>query len=246
MLKKLMIRTWRGPLPEWTPQFRIATSRLSEYGWDFIIVDNWDSVESRIKSKFGIDLPPNLDTRKAGDYDPLLGVLFEEELKGYDFWGHFNLDCVYGRIDRWLPDAFLGVDIFGNDPGAVCGPFTVYKNCEKVNQLFRGVNNVYDPGDWKGNLKSPTFYGWDEGHFSHHVHNSALNGEIIFASGFFQAHDHLTNDHRRLANDWKAGVIAMGPVRILPDGTLVDNVTSREIMMYHFNQTRKWPVAPNA
>ena len=249
-LKKLMIRTWRGPLPPWTPQFRQTVSRLSETGWDFAIIDDWESVRLRANKRLGVAIPDQIDTRKPGDYDPAIGELFPDLIKGYDFWGHFNLDCVYGRLSHFLPDDFLtNIDIYGNDPGAVCGPFTIYQNCEKVNRLYR------EAPTWKEDFENPHFLGWDEGVFSDYTEREALRGGIRFTSGFLQAHDHMTESHRLVA--WgikgrhdKVESLA-GPTKdtsIVPTvwfddkGTLIDGVTGQEIMMYHFNQTRRWPV----
>lgn len=234
MLKKLMIRTWRGTLPPWTTQFRASVSHLSESGWDFAIIDDWLSVRRRIQANLYITIPQEIDTRKPGDYDPANSIIFADLIKGYDFWGHFNLDCVYGRLSHWLPDSFLSnIDIYGNDPGAVCGPFTLYRNCEKVNNLFQSTP---DP-EWHYNASTSRFLGWDEGGFSDHVRQSALRGDIRFASGFLQAHDHMTPKHYEFADS----LIGNYPVKFNDDGALIDNVTDQEIMMYHFNQTRRWP-----
>ena len=238
MLKKLMIRTWRGPLPSWTPQFMSSVEPLKAFGWKFVIMP-WDLFRGIVETDIKIRIPYDIDTRKPGDYDPALGDILSVsnmyDIHQDDFWGHFNLDCVYGRLSHFLPDSFLAnIDIYGNDPGAVCGPFTIYRNCERVNRLYRDVF------DWKDDFQSPTFLGWDEGRFSTHVRGAALRGEIRFTSGFLQAHDHMTVEHQRHAQipDDK-GIIA--PVRF--DGPcLIDNVTGQEIMMYHFNQTRRWPV----
>ena len=39
------------------------------------------------------------------DLRPAYGVLFEEYLDGYDFWGHCDLDVLFGRIRDHLPPA---------------------------------------------------------------------------------------------------------------------------------------------
>lgn len=227
-----MIRTWRGELPEWTPKFREHVRHLCSHGWDFI-TPQWSTLRARAKQKLNIDIPEPCETRKAGDYDPALGVLFDDVISDYDFWGHFNLDCVYGRLDRWLPDDFLcNIDIYANDPGAICGPFTVYRNTLVVNRLFEGVDR------WREIMCDPKFHAFDEITFSKLVNAASLQGFIRFTSGFLQAHDHMTDSHWYAANNL-AGLL---PVYVTHDGTLMDTVTDREIMMYHFNQTRRWPL----
>lgn len=223
-MRKLLIRTWFGSLPSWTEKFKAHVEHLKQYGWEFLIVDDIEWFKKRCRETLGVEVQPEPGTRKAGDYDPYLGVIFAKELRGYDFWGHFNLDCVYGRLDRWLPDAFLeNIDVFGNDPGAICGPFSIYRNRADVNELFREAES------WKENLETSDYYGFDEAQFSRAVHQVSLSGSIRFASGFFQSHDKMWR-HRGFPK-----------IRIDSDGSLIDVPLGREIMLFHFNATRTWP-----
>lgn len=230
MLKKLMIRTWFGPLPDWYPEFREHLRHLEKYGWDFLLINEYHWFWNEVKMQLGIQLPDEaqIDRRKAGDWDPYLGAVMQKYLKTghYDYWAHVNLDAVYGRIDQWLPDSYLcNLDIFGNDPGAICGPFTVYRNAEKINQLFSECPT------WRDNLQDPKFRGWDELAFNDTIKRLVLSGQITMGSGFFQSHDHIDYAHKQHRG-----------VYILPDGKLIDPLYNREVMMYHFNQYRKWPV----
>lgn len=229
-MRKLMVRTWFGPLPEWHDQFMAHVEHLKKFGWEFLVVNNYDWYVNEVELQLGVTLPPEstIDKRKCGDWDPYIGAIFQTHIKTgrFDYWGHFNLDAVYGRIDRWLPDNFLDmIDIFGNDPGAICGPFSVYRNMRTVNELFQEVPN------WMENLQSPKFCGWDELDFSRAVVRASLEGVVRFASGFFTAHDHMTDAHRKRQE-----------VRINEDGSLIDLVSGKEIMLYHFNTKRVWPV----
>ncbi len=226
MLKKLMIRTWFGDLPPWTEEFVEHVQHLKAYGWDFMLVCDPVLFRQLCKQNLGVEPAIIPGSRKAGDFDPYLADIFPGAIEDYDFWGHYNLDAVYGRLDRWLPDSFLqNVDVFANDPGQICGPFTLYRNVRRVNELYRGVET------WRENLADPCFRGWDELDFSKEVVHQSLKGYVTFASGFFQAHDHMTDTHK-----------ALRKVRIKKDGSLIDGCTGREIMMYHFNQSREWPV----
>jgi hypothetical protein len=228
MLRKLMIRTWFGPLPPWTEQFKAHVERLKEFGWDFLIWNDFEEFRKRVELGTGVLIPEKLDTRKAGDYDPYNAVIFPDLIKGYDYWGHFNLDCVYGRLEKWIPDAFLeNCDIFANDPGQICGPFSVYRNCPNINELFKWG----DPDVWRNNLKQGAFQGYDEIAFNTQVREAVALGHITAGWGFFQSHDHMTRGHASYPH-----------VVIQKDGAILDLLQDREVMMYHFNQTRKWPV----
>lgn len=231
MLKKLMIRTWFGDLPPWTQQFVNHVTFLEEYGWHFLLVTNIDYYRKQFEEKVGMRPAIYENTRKAGDFDPFIGKVFEDQIKGFDYWGHYNLDAVYGRLDRWIPDSFLeNLDIFANDPGAICGPFTVYKNTERINKLYEQVPT------WRRNVRTPDFLGWDERDFNLAVQDRVLDGRIVMGSGFFQTHDHVSRLHRRHQES------ELPYIKIRSDGSLLDIVAGKEAMMFHFNQTRRWPV----
>lgn len=181
---------------------------------------------------FGAMTANGHDPRKIAEYDPALGVT-ELALEAgpnwkdpfYAFWGHCNLDCVYGRLDRWLTEEFLeSLDIFGNDPGAICGPLSVYRNVPRVNRLFFQV-----PG-WKEIFESPKFHGFDEGAFSRRVVEADREGIIRFKSSFWQSHDKMP------------GHTEKPRIHLESDGALWDEVLDKEIMMFHFNRYRKWPL----
>lgn len=226
MLRKLFIRVWIGPLPDWYEQWLENTATLKPYGFDFLVENDYESFRERCKAKLGVDINVTPGTRKAGDFDPALGVLFEEELKGYDFWGHTGLDVAFGRLDRFVSDEFLsGLDIFGNDPNAINGCFSLYRNCDVVNNLFR------EQRDWTEIFEDPGHYGFDEIHFTEVVLRAADEGRIRFGSAFWQSHD--TQPGHKL----------VPRLSIKSDGTLLDMVTGKETMMFHFHKYRRWPIS---
>ena len=225
-MRKLFIRTWIGPLPLWYDQWCKHVETLKPLGFDFLVENNYEAFRARCHDKLGIDINVTPGTRKAGDFDPAYGVLFEEELKSYDFWGHTGLDVCFGRLDRFVPDELLQtLDIFGNDPNAICGPFSLYRNCDPVNNLFR------ERADWKEILEANRMYGFDEIEFSEVVVKAAEEGRIRFKSGFWQSHD------------TQPGHNPTPQMSILPDGTLWDRVKQQETMMFHFHRYRQWPIS---
>lgn len=59
---------------------------------------------------------------KLCDYKPLYGYIFRSYIKKYDFWGHCDLDCIFGRIREFLTD-----DIFDNYDRILClGHMSLY------------------------------------------------------------------------------------------------------------------------
>ena len=44
---------------------------------------------------------------KLCDFKPTYGILFSELLKGYDFWGHGDIDVIYGNIRKFMTEKVL-------------------------------------------------------------------------------------------------------------------------------------------
>lgn len=220
MLKKLFIRVWAGPLPEWYEKYIENTNSLKKYGFDFMVWNDTKKLAELAKEKLGVTLELEDGSKKAGDVDPLYGIIFEDYIRGYDFWGHTGLDCVYGRLDRFVSDEYLSdCDIFGNDPGSICGPFSLYRNTPKVNNLFKKYPR------WKEMIEDKKTWGFDEIQFAELV-NQQKDLRVKYA--FWQNYD----DYKNLQKQ---------DLKLLEDGTLWDNRANKETMMYHFNWLRNYP-----
>lgn len=85
-----------------------------------------EKVQEKFQFKICLEQP-----YKFCDYKPAYGYIFEEYLIGYDFWGHCDIDCIYGRFDN-----FLREDAFLNDKILRLGHLTLYRNCEENNRRF--------------------------------------------------------------------------------------------------------------
>ena len=89
---------------------------------------------------------------KLCDYKPAYGDLFHDYLKGYDFWGHCDIDLVFGDIRKFITDDILEkYDRIGVD-----GPFTLYRNTHSINALYRKI------GDYKRIFVDQQAWGFDE------------------------------------------------------------------------------------
>jgi hypothetical protein len=57
---------------------------------------------ARIERKFDFEVSLERPYKLCG-LRPAFGEIFRDELAGYDFWGHSDLDVVFGRIRKHLP-----------------------------------------------------------------------------------------------------------------------------------------------
>lgn len=74
------------------------------------------------------------------EFRPAFGEIFKEELKGYDFWGHCDVDVVFGNLNDFITDALL------EEYDAVLngGHLSLYRNAEKINRLYLGKGGAFD------------------------------------------------------------------------------------------------------
>ena len=63
---------------------------------------------------------------------PTYGLCFEKYLAAYDFWGHVDLDMIYGDLRAFLPD-----DVLESHARIYCrGHLSLFRNTPEVNRLF--------------------------------------------------------------------------------------------------------------
>lgn len=74
---------------------------------------------------------------KLCDLKPAYGLIFEDYLDAYDFWGHCDMDIVWGNIRAFITDDILeGYDIISTRKGKMSGHFTLYRNTAALKTLF--------------------------------------------------------------------------------------------------------------
>ena len=85
----------------------------------------------RIKSRIGSWAVVN-EPYKLCDYKPAYGLLFEEYLVGYDFWGFCDIDVILGKIS-----SFISQTVLDNYQKILFqGHFCLMKNTERMRYLF--------------------------------------------------------------------------------------------------------------
>lgn len=70
---------------------------------------------------------------KLCDFKPIWWMLIEDELKGYDFYGHCDVDLIFGDIRQFLDDEFLSK----YDKYFDCGYLILYRNTEENRYMFK-------------------------------------------------------------------------------------------------------------
>ena len=151
MKKIRLIIPYFGKLPKFFPYFLLTAKRNQKI--DFLIytdqkVDqfeilnakniefvtlSFDDLREKIQSKF--DFKISLKTPyKLCDYRVAYGLIFEEELKEYDYWGFCDTDVLLGDIYQFLEKH----SFFENDYAryGLFGHLQIFKNSQEVNYIF--------------------------------------------------------------------------------------------------------------
>ncbi len=75
---------------------------------------------------------------KLCDLRPAFGVIFDELIGPYDFWGHGDIDLVYGDLRRFFTDELLAsYDILSAREEWLSGGLCLFRNAPAVKGLFR-------------------------------------------------------------------------------------------------------------
>lgn len=159
MNRIVLIQPYFGKFPEYFPLHLLTVKNNPEVTWIFFTDDktgynwpentqvhylNFEEMQKYIASKF--DFKIKLDQPyKLCDFKLAYGYIFSEYIKGYDFWGHCDVDILWGNIG-----GFLTSDILNNyDFLFRTGHFRLYRNIEKMNMFFTspqlqfGYKNIF-------------------------------------------------------------------------------------------------------
>lgn len=237
MFKKLLITSQMRQTYGWVQKY-IDNCNKQE-GWNWLILSEFDlesrgnvkvirtslkDFADRIFAKTGMIMSLEKVYKRPValcDFRPSLGLMFEDCLEGYDFWGFTDIDVVYGDLNSWLPDTFIkDLEIFTNDIGGIAGPFTLFKNNDKIKRLFLQHPNI------RAIIERPDFYTFDEDGFSKMVVEMHSKGELIVEFRDWWDSNRMRK-HGEVQRLWSKGL------------KLYNN--DDEIMMYHFAGTKVYP-----
>jgi hypothetical protein len=117
-----------------------------------IVRMSFDDFRDLVQKKFDFEVVIP-DSYKLCDFKPTYGMVFEDILKPYGFWGHCDLDIIYGNIRRFCTDEIL----LKYNKIFTRGHLTIYRNTPKVNRYFMLPGENYDYKDVFSNLKNLCF-----------------------------------------------------------------------------------------
>lgn len=151
MQKILVIIPYFGKLPETFPFWYHSAENNPDVDFLFITdcevqecanirvkKTSFEAEKAHYAKALGMDL--QIPTPyKLCDFRTAYGVIYADEVAGYDFWGFGDIDLVYGRIRHFLTDDILA----GCDMVNVWGHLSLYRNCEFTNKVFMEKHEGY-------------------------------------------------------------------------------------------------------
>jgi hypothetical protein len=114
-----------------------------------------DQIRRSIKDLVGIEA---MITKpyKLCDIKPAYGLIFQDYIRDFDFWGYGDIDLVYGDLSRWLTAEALSSDVISFRKKWLSGSLALFRNNEKMNRLF------LESPDVKMVFESAQYLGFDE------------------------------------------------------------------------------------
>lgn len=118
-----------------TVNWLIFTDDITEYNYpDNVEVKytTFEEIKERIQKLYDFEILIDRPW-KLCDFKVAYGEIFEDELQGFDFWGHCDIDLVWGNIRKFITDEILEK----YEKIGFQGHSTLYKNTKEVNQRYR-------------------------------------------------------------------------------------------------------------
>lgn len=139
----------------------------------------FEEIKERFQSKFDFKISLN-KPYKLCDFKPTYGHVFQEDIKQYDFWGHCDLDLIFGDIRKFYTEEVLEK----YDKIGFFGHCSIFKNNNKMNKLYRC--KIHDKEIFKEVYTSNEGYAFDE-EFHDSINDIVVSNNINFLFEEYQA-----------------------------------------------------------
>ena len=146
------------PWPSWFDAYLISCSRNSQFRWLFFTDQEtpaWHpnnvffinlSLEAFVKkANNSYDFPVSLDPSflyKLCDFKIGYGLIFEEWLNCYEYWGHCDIDIVWGDIGKYVEEMMGHYDIITTRREHFAGHCTLYRMDPKLNREHINISGL--------------------------------------------------------------------------------------------------------
>lgn len=249
------ILPWFGRWPVWMPLFWESCRWNPNIQW-FVFTDQAGSADSlwnveflplklrdfyaRLAQSLEIKIKP-LGPHKLCDFKVTFGLVFQDELKDFEFWGMCDLDMVWGHIRTFYTDDLLSeYDVLTSSHYAINGQCTLFRNVPHVNNLFLKVPNALEI------LQHGTYCGLDEVRINEAAFEEEKAGKLktlrrrLMVSETWNFWEDAS-EHKELKEKGTLDHFPrlLGPCR-WEDGRVFHCATGKEMVLHHFLFWKKY------
>jgi hypothetical protein len=169
-----------------------------------------------------VDASVPLTPRKFCDLKPAYGDIFNEDIKGYDFWGFCDMDIIWGDIRKFITDEMLDIyDVISSRKEAISGHFNLFRNTPKLNKLYEELPN------YKILIEKPKLMRIDEELLTNYLKSEISKNQLhfkVFWETILCNQERGRDSHQEYYLDrWQ-----------WQDGKMVNTHTKQEVMYLHF------------
>jgi hypothetical protein len=247
MSRIALVIFYAGPLPDYFRYFSESLARNQDIDLDVYLFNDQLSqpnLSGNLKTipltleQFNelasqkLELPIRVNWGyKIAEFKPAFGVIFEDYLKTYDFWGYCDLDIILGKVSHFITEEILETyDVITASEVQLVGHFTLLRNNDTVNNLFRQTDDYI-----KVFIDVDNQYGFDESCRRFHGRPFSFD-ELKATDQVASIYDLVMNSKEKY--DLK---IYMNPMcREEPpfnftyrDGVFFDSITQKEFLYFH-------------
>lgn len=104
-----------------------------------VIKTTREFIEKKLSIVFNSDFKIK-NNKKVSDLKSSVGYLFEKEIQGYDYFGFYDIDTLFGDIRKYINQYLgdyefisIGDEVIHN---RLSGPFTIIKNTDELQKFF--------------------------------------------------------------------------------------------------------------
>lgn len=104
-----------------------------------IVKCDFDFIENLLKLRIGQSIKI-MNNKKCCDLKASYGDIFQEYAYGYDYWGCYDIDTLFGDLNKYVIPNLHKYDVItiGNEKyhNRISGPFCIFKNNNTINKIY--------------------------------------------------------------------------------------------------------------
>lgn len=109
---------------------------------------------------------------KLCDFKPVYGIILQDYLADYEYWGYCDLDIILGDLNKFITQEMLEK----YDKIFPLGHFAIYRNTPEVNNRYKLKGSIF--GDYEEVFNKNKIYVFDEGYGINNIYKE--NGFPIY------------------------------------------------------------------